>query len=263
MSKPFYQDQLVALYNGDARHMDAVTDASVHLIVTSPPYWDLKNYGTANQVGLGQSYEEYLSEIATVARECYRVLQPGRFLCWVIGTRVSDGEMKHIPADSIRIFKQAGFIFKKEIIWVKPRGTQGLWQRGTTQFLKEKPFPTCANINIQHEYILILQRAGNFELRTDYRLSENFIKEVAWSVWELPVSMTKGHPAPFPLELPRRLIMLYSWPGETVLDPFVGTGTTLLAARELGRKGIGYEISEKYCELARTNLLSPTLQLHQ
>lgn len=259
--RPFYQDEWVTLYNGDARHMEAVPDASVHLIITSPPYWDLKNYESTNQMGLGQSYEEYLTEIETVAKECYRVLSPGRFLCWVIGTRVSDGGMKHIPGDSIRIFEDNGFVFKKEIIWVKPRGTQGLWQRGTTQFLKDKPFPTCANINIQHEYILILQRFGSFELRTDHRLSESFIKEVAWSIWELPVSLTKGHPAPFPLELPRRLILLYSWPGETVLDPFVGTGTTLQAARELGRKGIGYEISESYCQLARRNLASATLDL--
>lgn len=261
-SDVIYQDQWVVLYNGDARSMDAIEDSSVHLIITSPPYWDLKDYKTPDQVGLGQSYEEYLAELEVVARECYRVLKPGRFLCWVIGTRVSNGDMKHIPGDSIRIFEHVGFRFKKEIVWVKPRGTQGLWQRGTTQFLKEKPFPTCANINIQHEYILIMQREGHFEPPSlDYKLSESFIKEVAWSVWELPVSHVKGHPAPFPLEIPRRLILLYSWPGEIVLDPFVGTGTTLLAARELGRKGVGYEISRKYCELAAHILRNTPLQL--
>jgi modification methylase len=249
-SVPHYRDESVTIYQGDARDMRELGGAAAQLIVTSPPYWDLKDYRDARQVGLGQGYDEYLLELSKVAAECHRVLAPGRFVCWVVGTRVSDGDMKHIPAESIRIFEGSGFTFKKEVIWVKPKGTQGLWQRGTTQFLKDKPFPTCANINIHHEYILILQREGQAGLRTDYRLSESFIKQTAWSVWELGVSMAKGHPAPFPVELPRRLIELYSWPGETVLDPFTGSGTTLVAARDLGRKGVGYEISERYCELA-------------
>ncbi|MGQ9730566.1 MAG: DNA-methyltransferase [Candidatus Zipacnadales bacterium] len=252
--RAYYDDGTIVIYHGDARHMEALAEASVQLVVTSPPYWDLKDYCNARQIGLGQSYEEYLTEVRRVAQECYRVLQSGRFVCWIIGTRVSDGDMKHIPAESIRIFEEVGFTFKKEIIWVKPKGTQGLWQRGTTQFLKDKPFPTCANLNIQHEYILILQREGRLHVRTDHRLSERFIKQAAWSVWELPVSMAKGHPAPFPIELPKRLIELYSWPGETVLDPFLGTGTTLLAARSLGRRGVGYEITEEYCKLAISNL---------
>jgi len=257
----FYQDDATSIHQGDARAMSDLTDASIELIVTSPPYWDLKNYRTTAQMGLGQSYEEYLAEIARVGAELRRVLQPGRFLCWIVGTRVSDGDMKDIPGESVRIFEGQGFTFKKEIIWVKPKGVQGLWQRGTTQFLKTKPFPTCANLNIQHETILILQREGDFERRTDHRLSEAFIKETAWSVWTLGVSMTKGHPAPFPVEIPRRLIEMYSWPGETVLDPFLGTGTTLLAARELGRQGVGYEVNEGYCEMAAQTLASRTRSL--
>ncbi len=251
---PAYHDAHCTLYHGDARCLAHTPDASVQLVVTSPPYWDLKNYRTRRQMGLGQSYEEYLRQIALVGRECHRVLQPGRFLCWVCGTRVSDGDMKHIPADSLRAFDRIGFTFKKEIIWVKPKGTQGLWQRGTTQYLKDKPFPTCANLNIQHEYILILQREGSFEPPDDHRLEEAFIKETAWSVWQLPVSRTKGHPAPFPLEIPRRLIEMFAWPGEVILDPFAGTGTTLLAAREAGRRGIGYEISGEFCELCAEKL---------
>lgn len=251
-----YSDDGLIIHHGDARDMAALADASVHLVVTSPPYWDLKNYRSAAQMGLGQSYEEYLEQVRAVGREIRRVLQPGRFLCWVVGTRVSDGDMKHIPGDSARLLGEVGFTLKKEIVWIKPRGTQGLWQRGTTQFLKSKPFPTCANLNIQHETILILQREGAFEPPTHHRLSEAFIKQTAWSAWELGVSMTKGHPAPFPVEIPRRLIELYSWPGETVLDPFLGAGTTLVAARELGRKAVGYEISEEYCALAARNLVN-------
>ncbi len=249
-----YDRDGVSLYCGDARHMTAVGDASIALIVTSPPYWDIKNYRTTQQMGLGQSYEEYLAGLAAVGLECRRVLRPGRFMCWVVGTRVSDGDMKDIPGDCIRLFEPLGFRLKKEIIWVKPRGTQGLWQRGTTQFLKSKPYPCQANLNIQHETILILQREGSFDPPACEPLPEEFIKQVAWSVWELPVSRTKGHPAPFPLAIPERLIRLYSYAGETVLDPFAGTGTTLVAARNLGRRAIGYDLSEQFCRVAAAEL---------
>lgn len=240
----------VRLIRGDARDMSALADASVALIITSPPYWDIKNYRTHKQMGLGQSYEEYLQALGDVGCECRRVLQPGRFMCWVVGTRVSDGDMKDIPGDCVRLFEPLGFRFKKEIIWVKPKGTQGLWQRGTTQFLKSKPYPCQANLNIQHETILIFQREGAYDPPACDPLPEDFIKQVAWSVWELPVSRVKGHPAPFPAAIPERLIRLYTHAGETVLDPFAGTGTTLLAARELGRAAVGVEISEEFCALA-------------
>jgi site-specific DNA-methyltransferase (adenine-specific) len=255
-----YADEWVKLYCGDARHMAQVRDGSAHLVVTSPPYWDIKNYRHEGQIGLGQSYEGYLTQLAVVGLEMLRVLEAGRFLCWVIGTRISDGELKHIPADSTRIFSQLGFVLRKEFIWVKPKGTQGLWQRGTTQFLRDRPYPGYANINIQHEYILVFQKPGQVPVREEHRLTEEFIKRTAWSVWEMAVSQVKGHPAPFPLELPRRLIQLFSYPGETVLDPFVGTGTTLLAARELGRLGIGYDVSPGYCGLAARLLVGDALQ---
>ncbi len=254
MKGPVYQDEAVTIYCGDARNMEALSRQSVQLIVTSPPYWDIKNYRNSKQIGLGESYEEYLGQLHLVATECKRILAPGRFLCWVIGTRVSHGDLKHIPADSIEIFGKHGFTLGKEFIWKKPKGTQGLWQRGTTQFLKDNPYPCCAAINIQHEFVLVFQREGAFEPPKHDRLSENFIKRVAWSVWELDVSKTKGHPAPFPLELAERLIYLFSYPDEVVLDPFLGTGTTVIAARKAGRKGIGYDISEKYCELAESEL---------
>ena len=247
----YHEGTDVLLHLGDARDMSEIADDSIALIVTSPPYWDIKNYRTRAQIGLGQSYEEYLEEIGKVVAECGRVVQPGRYVCWIVGTRISDGDLRHIPADTIGVFQRHGFTLKKEIIWTKPKGTQGLWQRGTTQFLKKKPYPCCANINIQHEFILVFQAPGEFEPPTDHALTEEFIKEVAWSAWEIPVSRTKGHPAPFPLELASRLVRLYSWPGETVLDPFAGTGTTLLAAREWGRAAIGVEISAEYVELAK------------
>jgi len=254
MATLFYESKLTKIYHGDARNMAELEEDSIGLIVTSPPYWDLKNYSTNSQIGLGQSYEEYLTELDKVFAECCRVLRPGHFFALVIGTRVSDGELRHIPSDAADLLRKRSLTLKKEIIWVKPKGTQGLWQRGTTQYLKQKPYPGCANINIQHEFILIFQKEGPFEVREDVRLPEQFIKEVCWSVWELPVSKTKGHPAPFPKELPRRLIQMFSNPEDVVLDPFLGSGTTCLAASELGRRSVGYEISADFCRLAAAAL---------
>lgn len=245
------------IYNADSRTMKELKNGGVDLIITSPPYWNLKNYKTSKQIGLGQSYDEYLDELEKVFKECSRVLRDGRYFALIIGTRVSDGELKHIPSDCINMLKRHGFVLKKEIIWTKPKGTQGLWQRGVTQFLKSKPYPLNANFNIQHEYILIFKKGllddPTIKSEKD-RLDEVFIKEVAWSHWNLKVSYQKNHPAPFPLEIPSRLIKLFSYSDEVVLDPFIGSGTTAIAAEMLGRKCIGYDISKDFCEMARTNI---------
>lgn len=252
--KLFYSDRTVKLFQGDARELDRVGDASIDLIITSPPYWDLKHYRHGSQIGLGQTYEGYLQEMQLCISECSRVLKPGRFFCLIIGTRVSDNELTHIPAAMIPIFNRFGLALRKEIIWVKPKGTQGLWQRGTTQFLKDKPFAGCLNINIQHEFIHIYQKEGTFQHNLREPLTEKFIKETAWSVWEIPVSHQKGHPAPFPFEIPYRLTTLFSHEGELVFDPFVGSGTTLLAARYLSRRGTGVELHPGFCQIAKRNL---------
>ena len=237
---------------GDARHMDEVDDNSVQLVVTSPPYWNLKDYGREG-LGPAQAYEQYLKGIREVLGEVKRVVEPGRFVCINVGTAVSNGGMESIPCDVISIMRGLGFIFRKEIIWVKPKGTQGLWQRGTTKFLKRFPYPCYLNINIMHEYILIFQKQGDLKLKlTDKdRLSEDFIKKVCWSVWEMPVSTTKGHPAPFPEELPERLIRLYTVEEETVPDPFGGSGTTMKVARDLNRSCTLYEINPDYLPLIK------------
>ncbi len=253
--KPYYKNRDIVIYNKDSCLMSEIKSNSVGLIITSPPYWDLKNYKSNRQIGLGQSYEEYLDKLRTIIEESSRILMPGRYFALIIGTRISDGELKHIPSDVIKIFKDLGMKLKKEFIWVKPKGTQGLWQRGTSQFLKKKPYPGAANINIQHEFIHLFQKEGEFKNINKDKLSESFIKEVAWSVWQLPVSRQKSHPAPFPYTIPERLIELYSHKKEVVLDPFLGSGTTALAATMLGRKFAGYEISANYCQIAKNNIL--------
>src|SRR5437773_561668 len=218
---------------GDSACMPEVDSGSIHLVVTSPPYWNLKKYG---QEGLGtnQAYAKYLYEIHLVLKEVKRVMAAGRFVAINVGTAVSNNGMKSINADIVKMMEDLNFTFKKEIIWVKPKGTQGLWQRGVTKFLKSEPYPCFLSLNIMHEYILIFQNDGQIQIpiKAEYRLSEEFIKKVSWSVWEIGVSNIKGHPAPFPDEVPSRLIQLYTFQGETVLDPFGGSGTTMKVRSE-------------------------------
>lgn len=232
--------------------MPEIKSESIHLVVTSPPYWNLKKYGEEG-MGLNQAYAKYLHDIQSVLKEVKRVMAPGRFVAINVGTAVSNNGMKPINSDIVRIMENLNFTFKKEIIWIKPKGTQGLWQRGVTKFLKDEPYPGFFSLNIMHEYILIFQNEGQIQIsfKPEHRLQEDFIKQVSWSVWEIGVSYTKGHPAPFPDEIPHRLIRLYTLPGEKVLDPFGGTGTTMKAARNLKRDSVIYEINPAYMNLIK------------
>jgi DNA modification methylase len=240
---------------GDSSFMPEINSGSIHFVVTSPPYWNLKKYG---ETGLGpnQAYSKYLYEIQRVFKEVKRIMAPGRFVAINIGTAVSDIGMKPINADIVKMMEDLGFTFKKEIIWIKPKGTQGLWQRGVTKFLKSEPYPCFFNLNIMHEYILIFQNEGQIRINLDpeNRLSEEFIKQVSWSVWDMRVSHTKGHPSPFPEILPERLIKLYTVEGDVVLDPFGGSGTTMKVARDLKRNSVIYEVNAKYMELIKNNV---------
>ena len=238
------------VYHADSRHMPELQDESIDFVVTSPPYWDLKDYKDKEQIGIKQSFENYLADLGKIFMECFRVLRSGRYISIVIGTRISKSGLHHIPAAILFLMEEFGFLLKKEIIWVKPKGTQGLWQRGTTISLKKTPFPGHININIQHEFILIFQKLGNFQIKESEKLPEDFIKDIAWSVWPIKVSNFKNHPAPFPLELAKRLIRMFTYKGETILDPFLGSGTSVISALNLDRKSIGYEINENYCKLS-------------
>ncbi|MFQ5979809.1 MAG: DNA-methyltransferase [Candidatus Heimdallarchaeota archaeon] len=253
------------IYFANATSMLEIPSSSIHLVVTSPPYWSLKRYGKGKQIGFNQAYEAYLVDLKAVITEIARVIAKWRYVCINVGTAVSDRGMKSIPADIIQIAKANDLLFRKEIIWKKPKGVQGLWQRGTTQFLKKTPYPTFLNLNILHETILIFQHCPGLVapspqewlehledkgvVTDENKLSEEFIKKWAWSVWDLDVSKVKGHPAPFPVELPQNLIRLYSYPSETVLDPFIGSGTTSQAAILEGRNSIGYEYNSNYRKL--------------
>lgn len=240
---------------GDSSFMPEIKSNSIQFVVTSPPYWNLKIYGES-RFEPKQAYSKYLDQIQSVLKEVKRVIEPGRFVAINVGTAISNEMMRPINIDIVKIMEGLNFIFKKEIIWVKPKGTQGLWQRGVTKFLKSEPYPCFFNLNIMHEYILIFQNDGQMQLnvKAEDHLSEEFIKQVSWSVWDIPVSTTKGHPAPFPDSLPERLIKLYTFKNDTVLDPFGGSGTTMKVARDLNRNSIIYEINPEYIEIIKDKI---------
>lgn len=250
------------ILNKDSRELSKHIKAeSVDFIVTSPPYWHLRDYGYKEQIGYKESYEKYLENMVKVLSECFKVLKPGRFAAINIGTVVSNEGMKFIAGDFINEFQKVGFIFRKDIIWHKPRGTTK-WQRGATQFT-QNPFPLRYNTNINHEFILIFQKGDTIEDASQLMnkgFNKRFTRKMAYSVWNIiPINSPKldeKHVAPYPEEIPKRLIQLYSYPNEIILDPFGGAGTTAKVAKSLGRSSISVELSEKYCELIKNKLQS-------
>ena len=234
---------------------------SVGFVVFSPPYWNLRNYGFDEQIGYKETYDDYLSSMKDVFINLYEVLSNGRFMAINIGTVVSKEGMKFTTGDFIRLAEEVGFKFRKDIIWHKPKGTTK-WQRGATMFTT-KPYPFQYNTNINHEYILIFSK-GNIEKnkirKSDKPFGRTFTRKMAYSVWDIPPinspKLDEKHVAPFPIEIPIRLITLYSRAGDIVLDPFAGSGTSNSAALMLGRKTIAVEKSKEYCKLIASKLKS-------
>lgn len=250
----------------DSRELSKhVKSNSVGFIVFSPPYWKLRDYKFKNQIGHGQSYKDYLTDMTKVVGECLKVLKPGRFMAVNIGTVVSNQGMKFIAGDFVIEFQKAGFTFRKDIIWHKPRGTTK-WQRGATQFT-QNPYPLMYNTNINHEFILIFQKGElqeNPKKIAKKEFNKSFNRKMVYSVWDIiPVNSPTNderHVAPYPEELPKRLIQLYTFDNDIVLDPFAGCGTTAKVAKMLGRKSISVEMSKDYCKLIRKKLASTKLK---
>lgn len=256
--------------NSDSRKIEKLFEAkSVDFVVTSPPYWAIRDYGYDNQIGFQQSYDDYLQDMKKVFQGCYSIMKDERWIAINVGTVVSKEGMKFLSGDVVRICEEIGFIFRKDIIWNKPRG-QTKWQRGGTQFTTN-PFPRHFNTNINHEFILLftkgeVHRRGREEAEQltgedfgpyiDYE--RPYLRAVAYSVWDItPVNsprLDEKHAAPFPEEIPRRLIELFTYPGEIVLDPFAGAGTSLRIAKELGRIPAGVEMSKAYYSAALKRL---------
>ena len=244
------------IYNDDSRLLSKFVKEKIDFIVFSPPYWNLRDYGEKKQIGKFQSYEEYISSMKETFNECYKVLKEGRFMAINIGTVVSKEGMKFVCGDFVKTCEEVNFIFRKDIIWHKPKGTTK-WQRGATQFT-QNPYPLFYNTNINHEFILIFQKGSANEKKKSKPFNKVFTRDMAYSVWDIiPINSPKldeKHVAPYPEEIPRRLIQLYTNKNETVLDPFAGSGTTNKVAMELGRKSVAVELSKKYCSLIKKKI---------
>ena len=247
---------------GDSRHMYEVKDKSVHLVVTSPPYWQLKDYNSDNQIGFNDSYEGYIDNLNKVWKECYRILSPGCRLCINIGDQfaraVFYGRYKVIPirTEIIKYCESIGFDYMGAIIWQKVTTCQ---TTGGATVMGSFPYPRGGIIKIDYEFILIFKKLGketkvSKEIKEKSRLTKEEWNTYFNGHWNFPGERQNGHIAMFPLELPRRLIKMFSFHGDTVLDPFLGSGTTSKAALELGRNSIGYEINHEFLETIKNKI---------
>lgn len=255
------------LHLGDARALDFLSDQSVHLVVTSPPYWTLKEYrDSPGQMGHIASYEKFIRELNRVWKHCFRVLVPGGRLICVVGDvclsrRKNEGEHTVVPLHaSIQVeCRDLGFSNLAPIIWYKIANARFEAEGNGGGFLG-KPYEPNAVIKNDIEYILMQRRPGGYrspsiETRVLSVIGASDHKEWFQQVWMgVTGASTRQHPAPYPLDLVERLVRMFSFVGDTVLDPFMGTGTTNLAAAKWGRNSIGVEVDPQYFEMAAGRL---------
>jgi DNA modification methylase len=240
------------LIQGDAREIGFIPDESVHLVVTSPPYWILKKYHDhPAQLGHIEDYELFLQEISKVWRHCYRALVPGGRLICVVGdvclSRRKFGRHVVVPlhADIAVLCRHIGFDNLNPIIWYKIAKASYEVNNGTRFY--GKPYEPNAIIKNDIEFILMQRKPGGYRKPTVEQRRLSIISKREYSewfqqIWDIPGASNRDHPAPFPLELAYRLIRMFSFHGDTVLDPFCGTGTTMLAAMKANRDSIGVEV---------------------
>ena len=259
------------LINGDARELSFLDDESIHLVVTSPPYWNLKRYNeNPNQMGHIQEYETFLVELKKVWRHVFRVLVPGGRLVCVVGdvcvARRNFGRHLVFPlhADICVICRKIGFDNLNPIVWHKIANASYEVTNGS-KFLG-KPYEPNAIIKNDMEFILMQRKPGGYRKPTDAqrqasKLSKEDFDRWFQQIWNITGASTKHHPAPFPLELATRLVRMFSFTGDTVLDPFCGSGTTMVAALRWGRNSIGVDIDPDYCRMAARYLRAETKDL--
>ena len=252
------------IHCGDSRRLGWIPDESVHLVVTSPPYWTLKEYpGNPDQLGLIEDYDRFHDELDKVWQDCFRVLVPGGRVVCVVGdvclSRRRHGRHSVMPmhADIVVRARKIGFDNLSPIFWYKITNANYEVENGSS-FLG-KPYEPNAIIKNDVEFILMLRKPGGYRQPTEdqrhgSRLTKEEHREWFQQVWNLNGESTRYHPAPFPEELAYRLVRMFSFVGDTVLDPFMGTGTTLLAAARCGRNSIGVEIEPAYAKSAKERL---------
>ena len=254
------------LHLGDARKLDWVEDNSVHLVVTSPPYWTLKKYNNrSGQLGAIADYEDFMDELDKVWRHCHRVLVAGgRIVCVVgdvcIARRRNKGRHMVVPlhADIAVRCRRIGLDYLTPILWNKIANANYEVENGSS-FLG-KPYEPNAIIKNDVEYIVMLRKPGGYRQPTEkQRVLSRISKEnhAKWfrSFWtDVPGASTREHPAPFPVELASRLVQMFSFVGDTVLDPFAGTLSTVLAAMQTGRNSIANELDPDYLKIGERRI---------
>lgn len=250
------------IIHGDSRQINLLNDRSVHLVITSPPYWQLKDYGMEDQIGFHENYETYINNLSLVWNECHRVLQPGCRLCINIGDQfarsVYYGRYKVIPirTEIIKFCETIGFDYMGAIIWQKVTTTN---TTGGASIMGSFPYPRNGILKIDYEFILIFKKQGSSPKTTKENRELSKMTTTEWNTyfsghWNFVGAKQNGHIAMFPEELPARLIKMFAFFGDTVLDPFMGSGTTALAARNLGRNSVGYEINPEFIEITKQKL---------
>jgi len=269
----YRRGQVVArLYVRDSTTMPELEEGEVSLTVTSPPYWNAIDYDRHAEDPTQwyrtrsygpQDYETYLEWIEQALLEVFRVTKPGGYLCVVQGTVLFRGQHYPVPFDLTTRLVRSGWEFVQDIVWHKT--TAGVRRAGV--FI-QKPYPGYYHPNIMTEYILVFRKPGppiyrsrNRAEREEARveITDVFTREVANNVWHIaPVPPgTLQHPCPFPEEIPYRLIQVYSYPNDVVLDPFLGSGQVAKVALHLGRNAVGYDVIREYVEYAYRRLTEP------
>ena len=259
------------LYNRDSRLMKELAPESVHLVVTSPPYWTLKEYRkTDGQLGYVADYEEFLTELDKVWRQCLNALVPGGRLVCIVGDvclsrRQNRGRHTVVPlhASIQEHCRVMGYDNLAPIIWHKIANAKFEAEGNGAAFLG-KPYEPNAVIKNDIEFILMERKPGGYRApdmaaKVLSVLSDENHKAWFQQIWSgLTGASTRQHPAPYPLELAVRLVRMFSFVGDTVLDPFLGTGTTTLAAALWGRNSIGYEVDPEYHKLTMSRVHKET-----
>ncbi len=259
------------LVQGDSRELSFLKDESIHLVLTSPPYWNLKRYNEhPQQLGHIQDYEDFLSELERVWRHIFRILVPGGRLVCVVGdvcvARREYGRHLVFPlhADICVSCRRIGFDNLNPIVWHKIANASYEVANGS-KFLG-KPYEPNAIIKNDMEFILMQRKPGGYRKPTENQRSGSKIGKDEFDrwfqqIWNIPGASTKRHPAPFPLELAMRIVRMFSFVGDTVLDPFCGSGTSMVAALRTDRNSIGVEIDPEYCRMAARYLKAESSDL--
>ena len=267
-------------YHASSEKMGEIPSDSVSLTVTSPPYWNAidydvfsatkrnKNYRTrqySNGFDAQDGYGDYLDWCNSIFDEVYRVTKPGGFCAIVIGTILFKGSYYAAPHDLLNLLinQEPRWQFHQDIIWNKV--TAGIRRAGVAI---QKPYPGYYYPNIMTEYIHVVKKPGDpiykglngERLASAYPIDDLFKRDVANNIWHIapvPPGMI-DHPCPFPEEIPDRLIKLYSYKNDTVLDPFLGSGQTAKVALALGRNCVGYDVEKSYVSLAEQRIREPS-----